>query len=236
MHSRRSFLPLLAAPLVALGKAWAGAPAMRITALETVYWHARDDAPFWPHWTWVKIHTDSGAYRVSARPIRAIAAEARRCTRTSAPLLLGHDPGDIERIWADLYRNFRFSGRRRRGNPRLERDRSGAVGPARQHAQRAGLPADRRQANPRVRPLQHVLPSSTTSTKSRTSIMRELIDRYGIRAIKIWPFDGAALRATSTVHHAGARSTRRCSRYEFCAIASACRYRDRDGVPLACGT
>ena len=29
--------------------------------------------------------------------------------------------------------------------------------------------------------------------KEPEKIMRELIDRYGIRAIKIWPFDGAAL-------------------------------------------
>ena len=51
------------------------------------------------------------------------------------------------------------------------------------------------KANPAGPPLQHVLSrTSTTSTREPEKIMRELIDTRGIRAIKIWPFDGAAKR------------------------------------------
>ena len=59
---RRSALITLASP--ALAGLWkhaaAAAPEMRITRIDTVYWESRDDAPFWPHWTWVRLHTDTG--------------------------------------------------------------------------------------------------------------------------------------------------------------------------------
>jgi len=40
--------------------AWALAPAMKITKIETIYWQKPDAAGFQPHWTWVRIHTDTG--------------------------------------------------------------------------------------------------------------------------------------------------------------------------------
>ena len=60
--SRRSFVSgLLASPLTAKYAVAAQSVApMKITSVETVYWKSRDDAPFWPHWTWVKIDTDAG--------------------------------------------------------------------------------------------------------------------------------------------------------------------------------
>src|SRR5690349_7263011 len=60
--SRRSFLwRWLASPLAAAYYAAAKAlPAMKITRVETVYWKSREDAPFWPHWMWIKIDTDAG--------------------------------------------------------------------------------------------------------------------------------------------------------------------------------
>ncbi|MGH9665562.1 MAG: mandelate racemase/muconate lactonizing enzyme family protein, partial [Bryobacteraceae bacterium] len=47
----------LASLLVALLKA---APPMKVRRVETVYWKTRNDAPFWPHWTWVRLETDTG--------------------------------------------------------------------------------------------------------------------------------------------------------------------------------
>ena len=64
--NRRSFVAgLFASPLAAKFSAAAlAAPPMKITSIETVYWNSRDDAPFWPHWTWVKIETDAGIYGI----------------------------------------------------------------------------------------------------------------------------------------------------------------------------
>src|SRR5215472_7684739 len=106
--NRRSFLAgLLGSPVAtAYQKAAQTAPPMRIRRIETVYWKSRDDAPFWPHWTWVKIDTDSGVSGIGEtyprNPVEAAAIHA------AAHSLLGRDPRDIERIWADLYRAFDF--------------------------------------------------------------------------------------------------------------------------------
>ena len=40
--------------------AWAAAPAMKITKIETIYWDKPDASGFQPHWCWVRIHTDNG--------------------------------------------------------------------------------------------------------------------------------------------------------------------------------
>jgi len=52
--NRRAFCASLLAPL------WAAAPAMKVTRVETIYWKTREAAPWWPHWIWVRVHTDSG--------------------------------------------------------------------------------------------------------------------------------------------------------------------------------
>src|SRR5260370_26638035 len=106
--NRRSFVSaLLASPLgAAYHKAAQGAPSMRIRRIETVYWKSREDAPFWPHWTWVKIDTDSG--------VSGIGETYPRNTNEAAAIhgvagqLIGRDPRDIESIWADLYRSFDY--------------------------------------------------------------------------------------------------------------------------------
>ncbi|MBV9678047.1 MAG: hypothetical protein JO185_17045, partial [Acidobacteriaceae bacterium] len=107
--TRRSFLNgLLTSSLAsAYAKAATTAAPMRITAVETVYWKLRNDAPFWPHWTWVKISTDAGVSGIGETyPKNASEAAA---IHGAAGALIGHDPRDIERIWADLYRAFDFN-------------------------------------------------------------------------------------------------------------------------------
>ncbi|MGO9240274.1 MAG: mandelate racemase/muconate lactonizing enzyme family protein [Bryobacteraceae bacterium] len=191
MHSRRTFLPLLVAPLVALKQAWAGAPAMRITALETVYWNSRDDAPFWPHWTWLKLHTDAGVTGLGETYPRN-AAEAEMLHSHLAPLLLGHDPGDIERIWNDLYQTIDFQvagGAEIRALSAVDLALWDLLGNALQ------TPVYRLiggRSNPRVRLYNTCFPHRYDFLTEPDRIMQELIDRYDIRAIKIWPFDGAA--------------------------------------------
>ena len=104
--SRRSFLArLLASPIAgAYAAAAQSAPPSKITRIETVYWKSRDDAPFWPHWTWLKIDTDAGISGIGETyPRNPAEAAVLHSTATS---LIGRDPRDIERIWADLYRAF----------------------------------------------------------------------------------------------------------------------------------
>ena len=108
MIDRRLMLSyLLASPLAAKYAAAATqAPPMKITRIETCYWNSRDDAEFWPHWTWVKIETDAGIYGIGETyPRQPTEADV---IHSAAPSLLGRDPRDIERIWADLYRTFDF--------------------------------------------------------------------------------------------------------------------------------
>ena len=102
---------------------------MRITRIETVYWKSRDDAPFWPHWTWVRIDTDAG--------VSGIGETYPRNTNEAAAIhgvantLIGRDPRDIERIWADLYRSFDYQVAGGAELRALERDRSRPLGPSR---------------------------------------------------------------------------------------------------------
>ena len=67
---------------------------MKITSVETVYWKSRDDAAFWPHWTWVKIDTDAGVYGIGETYPRNPVEAAM--IHSTASALIGRDPRDIE--------------------------------------------------------------------------------------------------------------------------------------------
>ena len=192
--NRRSFFAgLLASPVAAAyQEAAQSAPPMRIRRIETVYWKSREDAPFWPHWTWVKIDADAGVSGIGEtyprNPNEAAAIHG------AAGQLIGHDPRDIERIWADLYRTFDFQvtgGAEMRALSAIDLALWDLLGKA------LGQPVYRLlggKSNPEVRLYNTCFPHKYDFTKEPDKIMRELIDRYGIKAIKIWPFDRAALR------------------------------------------
>ncbi len=192
--NRRSFLSqMLAAPLAgAYAAAAKSAAPMKITRLETVYWKSRDDAPFWPHWTWVKIDTDAGVSGIGETyPRNSVEAAALHAV---APSLIGRDPRDIERIWADLYRAFDFQiagGAEMRILSAIDLALWDLLG----HALDA--PVYRLiggKANPRVRLYNTCFPYKYDFNREPEKIMRELIETRGVNAIKIWPFDGAAQR------------------------------------------
>lgn len=82
-------------------RAAASAPRMKITRIDTIYWKDRGDAPWWPHWTWVRLHTDNGLTATGETYPRN-AVEARMIHAYAAKMLAGRDPRDIERIWADF--------------------------------------------------------------------------------------------------------------------------------------
>jgi len=190
MLSRRALLPTLAGPLFARS-----APPLKITKIETVYWNSRDDAPFWPHWTWLKIHTDSGLAGIGETYPRN-SAEADILHNHFARTLLGRDPFDIERLWNDLYQTLDYQiagGAEMRAHSAIDLALWDLLG----HALNA--PVYRLlggRANPRVRLYNTCFPHKFDFNKEPQRIMRELIDQHGIRAIKIWPFDSAAARTS----------------------------------------
>jgi len=164
---------------------------MRITRLETVYWKSRDAAPFWPHWTWVKITTDSGVSGIGETYPRN-AAEAEMIHSHLGQMLLGKDPRDIERIWHDIYQVIDFQiagGTEIRCLSAIDLALWDLLGKS------LNAPVWRLiggKANPRVRLYNTCFPHKYDFLKEPDKIMQELIDGYGIRAIKVWPFDGAA--------------------------------------------
>src|SRR4051812_16895972 len=193
--NRRSFLSrLLSAPLAATyARAADSAPRMRITGIETVYWKSRDEAPFWPHWTWVKVQTDAGVSGIGETyPRNRNEAAAIHGVANS---LIGKDPRDIERIWADLYHSFDFQvagGAELRALSAIDLALWDLLGKS------LNAPVYRLiggRANPTVRLYNTCFPYKYDFNREPEKIMRELIDTRGIKAIKVWPFDGAAQRS-----------------------------------------
>jgi L-alanine-DL-glutamate epimerase-like enolase superfamily enzyme len=108
--------------------------------------------------------------------------------------LIGHDPRDIERIWADLYRSFDYQvtgGAEMRALSAIDLALWDLLGKS------LNAPVYRLiggKTNPRVRLYNTCFPYKYDFLREPEKIMRELIDTRGIRAIKVWPFDGAAQR------------------------------------------
>ncbi len=195
---RRTFLPLLATPALlnngstAAGQARSG-PPMKVTRIETTYFRPGVDLPWKPNWVWVRVHTDSGLTGLGETYPRN-EAEASVIHSTIAERLLGHDPRDIERIWADLYRTFDFQvtgGAEMRALSAMDLALWDLFGKS------LNLPAYRLlggKSNPEIRLYNTCFGLRYDFMKEPDKIMRELIDRYGIKAIKIWPFDQAGAR------------------------------------------
>ncbi len=195
---RRSFLPYLATPALLNLRPGAAeqarsAPAMKVTRIETTYFRAGVDLPWKPNWVWVRVHTDSGLFGLGETYPRN-EAEASVIHTTIAERLLGRDPRDIERIWADLYRTFDFQvtgGAEMRALSALDLALWDLFGKS------LNLPVYRLlggKSNPEIRLYNTCFGFKYDFMKEPEKIMRELIDRHGIKAIKIWPFDQAALR------------------------------------------
>jgi L-alanine-DL-glutamate epimerase-like enolase superfamily enzyme len=169
------------------------APAMKITRIDTTYWRFASDLPWKPNWVWVRVYTDSGLVGLGETYPRN-EVEASAVHSTIAGLLLGRDPRDIERIWADLYRTFDFQvtgGAEMRALSAIDLALWDLWGKT------LGQPVYRLlggRSNPEVRLYNTCFPHKYDFTREPDKIMRDLLDRYGIKAIKIWPFDRAAVR------------------------------------------
>src|ERR1017187_1099923 len=83
---------------------------MRITAVETIHLRRGITVHAGPiQWLWVRIHTDSGLTGLGETYPHP-EAEKAVVNRSLAPVLLGRDPSQIDRLWADMLQAVSFSG------------------------------------------------------------------------------------------------------------------------------
>lgn len=82
---------------------------MRITAIETIHLRRGITVHAGPiQWLWVRIHTDSGLIGLGETYPHPEAEKA--VVQRLAPLLLGRDPSQIDRLWAEMLQAVSFSG------------------------------------------------------------------------------------------------------------------------------
>ena len=83
---------------------------MRITAIETIHLRSGITVHAGPiQWLWVRVHTDSGLTGLGETYPHP-AAEKAVVHRSLASVLLGRDPSQIDRLWADMLQAVSFSG------------------------------------------------------------------------------------------------------------------------------
>jgi hypothetical protein len=102
---------------------------MKITKVETVvYRNVTQVHAGGIGWTWVRIHTDTGAYGWG-ETFPAPDSEKAVILSDYAPVLLGRDPRDIERLWLppDGFKNLQVRRRHGQMPARKMRDRPATV-------------------------------------------------------------------------------------------------------------
>ncbi|HUE03194.1 MAG TPA: mandelate racemase/muconate lactonizing enzyme family protein [Bryobacteraceae bacterium] len=83
---------------------------MRITAVETIHLRRGITVNWGPiQWLWVRIHTDSGLVGLGETCPHP-EAEKAVVLRSLAPVLLGRDPSQIDRLWADMLHAVAYCG------------------------------------------------------------------------------------------------------------------------------
>ncbi|HTQ56193.1 MAG TPA: mandelate racemase/muconate lactonizing enzyme family protein [Bryobacteraceae bacterium] len=82
---------------------------MRITAIETIHLRRGITVHWGPiQWLWVRVHTDSGLVGLGETYPHPEAE--KEVVRRLAPVLLGRDPSQIDRLWADMFHAVAYSG------------------------------------------------------------------------------------------------------------------------------
>src|SRR6266851_8836936 len=163
---------------------------MKITAVETIYLqrgitvHAGAIT-----YLWVRIHTDEGLIGLGESYPNAEAEAAIVHSRLAA-VLLGRDPSAIDRLWADMFQAVSYSGwagAEIRAISAVDIALWDLAGKA------AGVPvyqllggASRASIRTYNTCYDHI-----DFLTEPVKLAREL-SRSGIRAMKIWPFDGVA--------------------------------------------
>ena len=166
---------------------------MKITAIETILYrtgvvvHAGRVA-----WLWVRLHTDEGIIGLG-ETFPSGEGERAIVEKHLSRVLLGQDPRDIERLWQDMYFTVNFpgwAGAEMRAISAVDIALWDLAGKA------LGQPVWRLlggKCRDRIRTYNtcydHVYDFNSDAGKLAQDLLAS-----GIRAMKIWPFDPAALR------------------------------------------
>lgn len=163
---------------------------MKITAVETAYLSRGITVHAGPiQWLWVRIHTDEGLVGLG-ETYPWPEAEAAVVQRRLAPVLLGRDPSQIDRLWADMFEAVSFSGwagAEMRAISAVDIALWDLAGKA------AGVPVYRLlggASRDAIR-IYNTCYDYFDFCTSPVELARDLLSK-GIRAMKIWPFDPIA--------------------------------------------
>lgn len=166
---------------------------MRITAIETILYstgvvvHAGRIS-----WLWVRLHTDQGVVGLG-ETFPSGEGERAIVEKHLSRVLLGQDPRDIERLWQDMFRAINFpgwAGAEMRAISAVDIALWDLAGKA------LGEPIWRLlggKCRDRIRTYNTCYDHVYDFHREAGKLARDLLDS-GIRAMKIWPFDPAALR------------------------------------------
>ena len=164
---------------------------MRITAIETIHIDRSLVVNWGPiQWLWVRVHTDEGIIGLGETYPRP-EAEKALIHRDLAPALLGRNPLDIDRLWADMFQRISYSGwagAEMRAISAIDIALWDIAGKAfNQPIYRLLGGASRESIRTYNTCYDHV-----SFMKEPVRLARELKE-MGIRAMKIWPFDDAGI-------------------------------------------
>lgn len=166
---------------------------MKITRVELIYCptgavvHAGQTA-----WLWVRLHTDSGLVGLGETFPSGTAERAVIRTHL-APLLLGRDPLEIERLWQDLFVAIAYpgwAGAEMRALSAVDIALWDLFGKA------TGQPIYQLlggKCRDTIRTYNTCYDHVYDFNRDAGALARDLLDS-GIRAMKIWPFDRVALK------------------------------------------
>jgi L-alanine-DL-glutamate epimerase-like enolase superfamily enzyme len=166
---------------------------MKITKIETLRFARGTKAHAGTlSWLWVRIHTDEGLVGLGETYPAAEASEA--VLRGSlAPVLLGRDPGDIEKLWADMFLAVSYAGwagAELRAISAVDLALWDLLG------KKTGLPVYRLlggRSRDAIRPYNTCYDLRFDFNQDPELLAKDLLD-MGIRAMKVWPFDKIALK------------------------------------------
>jgi L-alanine-DL-glutamate epimerase-like enolase superfamily enzyme len=163
---------------------------MRITAVETIHLSRGITVHAGPvRWLWVRIHTDAGLIGLGETYPHPD-AEAAIVHHALSPVLLGRDPSQIDRLWADMFQAISYSGwagAEMRAISAVDIalwDLAGKTAGAPIHQLLGGA------SRPSIRTYNTCYDHIDFLTEP-VKLAREL-SKSGIHAMKIWPFDPIA--------------------------------------------
>jgi len=166
---------------------------MRITKVETIaYRNVTEVHAGGIGWTWVRIGTDAGLYGLG-ETFPAPDSETAVILNDYAPVLLGRDPRDIERLWLDLFTHVQYRGW---GGAEIRALSAVEVALWDLLGKTAGLPAYMLLGGRcwDFIPIYNTCYDDSYDFNHKpVELARELMES-GITAMKIWPFDGVAIR------------------------------------------